>query len=246
MANLFIDFSRQACLLAIVAWASQNSSMRLKSTHFLLWFLLILALANCSTMQRVGTTTQKAGTEGFRFARQVVTGEIPRASRFVTQHFNNLFFQNSDASFWHAEHIRGKPSVLISLSEQTVYLFKNGQLAGGSPVSSGAEGYNTRPGRYRIIEKDIDHLSSIYGDYIDSQGNILATNIDNRKDLRPRGARFDGAKMHYFMRIYDGVGMHQGYLPGYPASHGCIRLPGHMAEKFFHEVHLGTPVEIVP
>jgi lipoprotein-anchoring transpeptidase ErfK/SrfK len=48
------------------------------------------------------------------------------------------------------------------------------------------------------------------------------------------------------MRIYGGVGMHQGYLPGYPASHGCIRLPGHMAEKFFREVRVGTPVRVVP
>lgn len=135
---------------------------------------------------------------------------------------------------------------MISLSEQMVYLFKGGQLAGGSPISSGSEGYDTRPGRYKIIEKDIDHLSSIYGDYIDDEGNILATNIDNRKDPRPPGGRFDGAKMYYFMRVYGGVGMHQGYLPGYPASHGCIRMPGHMAEKFFHEVHVGTPVEIVP
>ena len=216
------------------------------SIFFVFWFPLILALANCNTLQRAGTNTQRAGTEGFRFAHRVVTGDIPRVTRFVSQHFMNLFFQDPDGSFWLADQIRGKPSILISLGEQKVYLFKDGQLAGGSPISSGAEGYNTRPGRYRIIEKDIDHLSSIYGDYIDSQGNILETNIDNRKDLQPRGARFDGAKMQYFIRIYEGVGMHQGYLPGYPASHGCIRLPGHMAEKFFHEVSLGTPVEIVP
>jgi lipoprotein-anchoring transpeptidase ErfK/SrfK len=40
--------------------------------------------------------------------------------------------------------------------------------------------------------------------------------------------------------------MHQGYLPGYAASHGCIRLPGHMAEKFYRQVSVGTPVEVVP
>jgi lipoprotein-anchoring transpeptidase ErfK/SrfK len=189
---------------------------------------------------------QTAGANGFRFAHRVVTGEIPRATRFVTGKVKRLLRLDSDGSFWYAEEVRGKPSILISLSEQMVYLFKDGQLAGGSPISSGSEGYDTRPGRYRIIEKDIDHLSSIYGDYIDSQGNILATNIDNRKDPSPPGANFDGAKMFYFMRIYNGVGMHQGYLPGYPASHGCIRLPAHMAEKFFHEVSVGTPVEIVP
>lgn len=127
-----------------------------------------------------------------------------------------------------------------------VYLFKGGQLAGRSPISSGTEGYDTRPGRYHIMEKDIDHLSSIYGDYIDSKGNIFATNMDNPRNRHPPEAKFDGAKMYYFIRIYNGVGMHQGYLPGYPASHGCIKLPSHMVEKFFHDIELGTPVEIVP
>jgi len=192
------------------------------------------------------TTMQTAGSSSFHFARRVVTGDIPQATRFVTGKVKRLLRLDHDGSFWHADEFRGKPSIMISLSEQMVYLFKGGQLAGGSPISSGSEGYDTRPGRYRIMEKDIDHLSSIYGDYIDGWGNILATNIDNRKDPRPPGGKFDGAKMYYFMRIYSGVGMHQGYLPGYPASHGCIRMPGHMAEKFFHEVRVGTPVEIVP
>lgn len=223
---------------------AKSTLMLRRSAFSLLWLPAALTLSHCNTMQTAGTSMQTAGSNGFRFAQRVVTGEIPRATRFVTGKVKRLF--QRDGSFWNADEVRGKPSVLISLSEQMVYLFKGGQLAGGSPISSGSEGYNTRPGRYRILEKDIDHLSSIYGDYIDSQGNILATNIDNRKDRRPPGAKFDGAKMYYFMRIYNGVGMHQGYLPGYPASHGCIRLPGHMAEKFFHEVSVGTPVEIVP
>ena len=50
--------------------------------------------------------------------------------------------------------------------------------------------------------------------------------------------------MPYFMRIVGGVGMHAGYLPGYPASHGCIRMPEFMAENFFKSVSTGTPVTI--
>ncbi len=56
---------------------------------------------------------------------------------------------------------------------------------------------------------------------------------------------FQGAPMPFFMRITGGVGMHEGYLPGYPASHGCIRMPGKMAEIFFTNVDVGTPVAIV-
>ena len=62
----------------------------------------------------------------------------------------------------------------------------------------------------------------------------------------PPGGVFDGARMPYFMRITGGVGMHEGFLPGYPASHGCIRMPGFMAENFFHNVEVGTPVKIQP
>ncbi len=199
--------------------------------------VLSLLMMSCSTVQTVSQ-------QGFRFGQKLVTSDLPQAARFVKGRVTGLF--RGDGSFWEADGMRGKPSVVVSLGEQMVYLYKGGQLAGGSPISSGAEGYDTRPGRYRITEKDIDHKSSIYGDYEDAYGNVILTNIDNRKDRRPPGTRFEGAKMYYFMRIYGGVGMHQGYLPGYPASHGCIRLPGHMAEKFFREVRVGTPVRVVP
>jgi len=209
---------------------------RMRSFRLLLLFSL--GLVSCNTVRNTGNNA-------FHYSRRFVTNEIPRASRFVWKGVTGLFGPN-DNSFWYADEMTGKPSVVINLSEQMVYLFKRGQLAGGSPISSGSEGYDTRPGRYHVIEKDIDHKSSIYGDYEDYQGNVIMQNIDNRKDRRPPGTRFEGAKMYYFMRIYGGVGMHQGYLPGYAASHGCIRLPGHMAEKFYREVHVGTPVEVVP
>ena len=202
-----------------------------------LLLLGVLALTSCNTVQ-------STGGNAFRYGHKFVMGDIPRVSRFLTDKIKGMM--RSDGSFWNADQVHGRPKVLISLGEQKVYLFKGGQLAGGSPISSGSEGYDTRPGNYRIIEKDIDHKSSIYGDYEDRDGNVVMQNIDNRKDRRPPGTRFEGAKMFYFMRVYGGVGMHQGYLPGYPASHGCIRMPGHMAEKFFREVHVGTPVEIVP
>ena len=50
--------------------------------------------------------------------------------------------------------------------------------------------------------------------------------------------------MPFFLRVTNGVGLHQGYLPGVPASHGCIRMPGFMAENFFYNTPLGTPVSI--
>ena len=57
-------------------------------------------------------------------------------------------------------------------------------------------------------------------------------NVDLTKDRPPRGTVFRGAPMRYFLRVHGGIGMHAGYLPGYPASHGCIRLPKQMAAHF--------------
>ena len=64
------------------------------------------------------------------------------------------------------------------------------------------------------------------------------------KDPRPAGARFIGAPLPYFLRIYGGVGMHAGYLPGYAASHGCIRMPAGQARRFYGAAPIGTPVII--
>lgn len=206
-------------------------------------FIALLALVVSSCGMRLPPGGGMVGRAGTRFFTQ----QVPSAAKLMHQRVVRLFGGGGggDGSFWYADEMSGKPSVVINLSEQMVYLFKGGELAGGSPISSGDEAHGTRPGRYRIMEKDIGHKSSIYGDYEDAWGNVVMQNIDNRVDQQPPGTRFEGAKMYYFMRIYGGVGMHQGYLPGYPASHGCIRLPGHMAEKFFAETRAGTPVEIV-
>ena len=144
--------------------------------------------------------------------------------------------------------VRGLPprkiSVVVDLTAQEAYLYAGGQLALKASISTGREGYNTSPGRYKIIEKDIDHRSSIYGEYV-LDGVVIKPDANVHKDPKPRGAIFIGAPMPYFMRIYDGVGLHEGDLPGYPASHGCIRMPGSKAKRFFAAVKLGTPVKVV-
>jgi len=151
-----------------------------------------------------------------------------------------------EESFWNGGTMFGSPSIRISLSQQRAFFYKDGQLAGVSRISSGREGRNTVTGNFHIIQKDLHHVSSLFGDYVDANGGGVQKDVDTSKDPRPKGARFDGAKMPYFMRIVGGTGMHEGYLPGYPASHGCIRMPGFMAEAFFRSVQVGTPVSIEP
>jgi lipoprotein-anchoring transpeptidase ErfK/SrfK len=148
-------------------------------------------------------------------------------------------------SYWDGDSVNGSPSVKISLGEQRAYFYKSGVLVGVSQLSTGREGLNTPLGTFKIIQKDKDHASSLFGDYVDSGGNVVVPNVDVKKDPKPPpGAHFRGTPMPYFMRIVSGTGMHAGYLPGYPASHGCIRMPEFMAENFFRSVSVGTPVTI--
>lgn len=149
-----------------------------------------------------------------------------------------------NVSYWDGDHIGGSPSVKISLKEQRAYFYKNRMLVGISQLSTGREGLNTPTGKFGIIQKDINHVSTKYGDYVDDAGNVVLPNVELGKDPKPPGTKFKGAPMPYFMRIVDGVGMHAGYLPGYAASHGCIRMPQFMAENFFKSVSTGTPVTI--
>jgi lipoprotein-anchoring transpeptidase ErfK/SrfK len=137
----------------------------------------------------------------------------------------------------------GRVAIVIDLADQHAYLLAGHTIVLTAPVSTGREGHNTAPGRYRVMEKDIGHRSSIYGAYI-QDGYIVQPDVDVRKDPRPAGATFIGAPMPYFLRIYGGVGMHAGYLPGYPASHGCIRMPESKARRFFEAARVGTPITI--
>jgi lipoprotein-anchoring transpeptidase ErfK/SrfK len=136
----------------------------------------------------------------------------------------------------------GSPRIVVSLSEQHAYFYKGKRLVGESTVSTGKPGFSTPPGSYKVVWKDRDHISTVFGDYVDDFGNVTKSNIDARKDSRPKGSHFDGARMPFAMFFRSGYAMHQGYVPPYAASHGCIRVPAEMAEHFFNAAELGTPV----
>jgi L,D-transpeptidase catalytic domain len=107
--------------------------------------------------------------------------------------------------------------IVVSLADQRLYAYHDQQLVAWSNVSTGRPGHETPTGDFTVSQKDVDHHSSLY----------------------------DDASMPYFMRLTDGgVGLHAGFLPGYPASHGCVRLPIGMAHDLFQHVESGTPVEI--
>ena len=154
------------------------------------------------------------------------------------------FFPGAATSegYWRGDDVPGPPKIVVHVGEQRAYFYKGHRLIGESTVSTGKRGFDTPPGRYRVTEKDKNHVSSEFGDYVNNRGEVVKSNIDVRKDAQPAGTHFDGARMPYFMRFNGGYGMHAGYVPQFRASHGCIRLPARMARHFFENARDDTPV----
>jgi hypothetical protein len=119
---------------------------------------------------------------------------------------------------WHPEISPAGPVVIvISIPDQQLYVFRNGVRIGRTTVSTGTKGHKTPTGVFTILQRKVDHESTIY----------------------------KGAKMPHMQRLtWDGVAMHAGNLPGYPASHGCVRLPVEFAEKLYSVTSVGTTVII--
>ncbi len=135
--------------------------------------------------------------------------------------------------------------VVVSLSKQRAYLMLNQQIVIDSPISSGKRGHSSPSGHFSVLEKDPNHHSNIYGDFVDRSGRIVRAGVSAKIDSAPSGTHFEGAAMKWFMRLTgEGVGMHIGILPGYPASHGCIRMPPDGAKLFYDRVKVGTPVDV--
>jgi lipoprotein-anchoring transpeptidase ErfK/SrfK len=144
--------------------------------------------------------------------------------------------------YWRGDKVSGAPKIVVHLHEQRAYFYKGKRVVGESNISTGKRGFETPPGSYRVIQKDVDHVSNLYGDYVDAYGEVVEKNVDVTKDPKPEGTEFRGAKMPYFLRFRSGYGMHAGYVPRHRASHGCIRMPAEMAEHFFEAADNGTPV----
>jgi len=146
--------------------------------------------------------------------------------------------------WWNDNGATGKPRIVVHIGEQKAYFYKGKTLVGETTVSTGKPGFGTPPGHYTVLTKSADHVSSLFGDYVDGSGNVVRSNIDSRKDRQPKGTHFDGARMPYAMFFRGGYAMHQGYVPPFAASHGCIRLPGRIARSFFENTPVGTPVTV--
>jgi len=111
----------------------------------------------------------------------------------------------------------GPVLVVVSLPAQRAWVYRNGVRIGTSTVSTGRPGHETPAGIYSILQKRREHYSNLY----------------------------DNAPMPFMQRLtWDGIALHAGHLPGYPASHGCIRLPLAFAERLFATTDADTTVVV--
>jgi lipoprotein-anchoring transpeptidase ErfK/SrfK len=135
--------------------------------------------------------------------------------------------------------------IVVSIPKQRAYLMIGEKIVADGPVSSGKRGHESPTGHLHVLEKDPNHHSSLYGDFVDGSGRVVRAGVSARIDSAPSGTHFAGAAMKWFLRLTeDGVGMHIGILPGYPASHGCIRQSSEGAKLFYDHAKVGTPVDV--
>lgn len=145
--------------------------------------------------------------------------------------------------YWDGDGVEGKAKIRIVRAEQKAYFYKDEVLVGMTPISTGNDKHPTPAGSFQVTEKDIDYESKTYGII---KNKITDEVVNNNADFRihkpgPNEIAVR-APMPFFMRFNHGIGMHTGFLPGYAASHGCVRMPEQMASKFFENAELGTPV----
>jgi hypothetical protein len=107
--------------------------------------------------------------------------------------------------------------ILVSIPQQKAWVFEGAALVATAPVSTGRRGHETPTGTFRILQKAVHHRSNIYSN----------------------------APMPFMQRLtQSGVALHAGHLPGYPASHGCIRLPWGFAKRLYGITDGGTRVTV--
>lgn len=157
--------------------------------------------------------------------RQLLEAGAKRGNQTTEWHRYPVVFACDNAHIGAAQALLGckpeegtkKRHAVVSLSRQRVTLFENDKPVRTSKVSTGKKSTPTPPGKYVITDKQVDWVSSIYK-----------------------------VPMPFFMRLScKEIGLHAGVLPGYPASHGCIRMPRNEVQAFFKLLKIGDPVTIV-
>ena len=173
-------------------------------------------LAGCATAPRQVATAPRPAPVAQELPYKWTHGHAPQARKDALALFGPVTLRPGDY-LWAPAVPEGEARVVIDLLTQTFYIYRGDKLAGVSTISSGKKGKETPLGYWSIFRKQVKGFSR----------------------------KYDNAPMPY-MQMYDekGIAFHGGKLPGYPASHGCVRLPVEFAKKLYGLTKLGTKVVI--
>ena len=175
------------------------------------------ALAGCQTASPPQIAATKAPSVSNEVPYRWTLGNAPQAHRDMVAEFSKVGLKPGEFVWAAQVPTTGDTRIVVDLLTQMTYVYRGDKLLGASSVSSAKTGHITPYGNWTILEK------------------------------RPfyRSKKYDNAPMPFMQRIDDyGIAFHGGVNPGYPASHGCIRLPMKFAEKLYGVTKLGTKVII--
>lgn len=181
--------------------------------------LLACAMAMAMALPLAAQTTKLAAVPGPAVSQPPATRPAatrPAAARPVVSAMTPVL--KPGQFVWMPELApQGPVVIVVSLPEQRAHVYRNGVRIGVSTVSTGKRGHETPTGVFTILEKRREHYSNLY----------------------------DNAPMPFMQRLtWDGIALHAGRIPGYPASHGCVRLPHAFSEKLFATTSRGMTVVI--
>jgi hypothetical protein len=145
----------------------------------------------------------------------IVLNTGPSLAQRVDKYAEQL--QNGEFNWFPERQATGPILIIVSIPDQKVHVYRNGVRIAASTCSTGKAGHRTPTGVFKILQKDKHHRSSTY----------------------------NNAPMPNMNRLtWSGIALHAGNLPGYPASHGCVRLPMQFSELLFGVTKLGMTVVI--
>ena len=176
---------------------------------------LVLVLASSALALSVPVSPAFATIETYE-AKSAALEAADQARSDMADVFGDKLLKPSQY-LWRGGVSEGAPRVIVSLSEQMAYVYRGQQLVAVSTISSGTDKNPTPTGIFPILAK-----KPMY-----------------------RSKKYDNAPMPFMQQLDSyGIAMHAGHLPGYPASHGCIRLPAKFAAKLFGVTQVGSTVFI--
>ena len=175
-----------------------------------------LLLAGCETAP-VSVGPKVAAPEPQPLPYRWTHGNAEKARKAMIENFHRAWLNTGDFVWAETLPAEGDARVVIDLLTQTAYAYKGDVLVGAASISSAKTGKVTPLGFWKVLDK--------------------------RKMYRSK--KYNNAHMPFMQRIDEyGIALHGGVNPGYPASHGCVRMPMKFAEKLFGLTKLGTEVVI--